>query len=167
MVTMDFMARSCLCDAFRDLFIAQYKENTNNPTMSIADQDGSLGIDPLVSNLMYDQISLNPLYLNLAEHHQDRIMDKVVKALSGPTMIPCMTEVQRNTIDISDPTNANSLLVYNTTETTDGTAGTQFSAAGVPESKAFANYPSVVGTVYAYNAALELNALAWAIKKQL
>ncbi|QIK54271.1 hypothetical protein G7051_07930 [Dysgonomonas sp. HDW5B] len=50
-------------------------------------QDGSLGIDPLVLNLMYDQISLNPLYLNLAEHHQDRIMDKVVKALSGPTIV--------------------------------------------------------------------------------
>lgn len=87
MVTMDFMARSCLCDALRDLFIAPYKENTNNPTMYIADQDDSPGIDPLVLNLIYDQISLNPLYLNLAEHHQDRIMDKVVKALSGPTIV--------------------------------------------------------------------------------
>ncbi len=49
--------------------------------------------------------------------------------------------------------------------TSDGSAGTQFSAAGVPEAKTFANYPYVVGTVYAYNAALELNALAWSIKK--
>ena len=72
---------------FRDLFIAQYKENANNPTMNIADQDDSPGIDPLVLNLMYDQISLDPLYLNLAGYHQDRIMDKVVKALSGPTIV--------------------------------------------------------------------------------
>ena len=62
--------------------------------MNITGLDDSPGIDPLVLNLVYDQISLAPFYLSLAPfylslagHHQDRIMDKVVKVLLVTTIV--------------------------------------------------------------------------------